>query len=77
MFFHGLKIKILALTVIIIILGFSSMIFLVIQEEEINLLNERRRASKLMAEPILNTIYKDMLEERADMPRLPSSSVLR
>ena len=69
MFFHGLKIKILALTVIIIILGFSSMIFLVIQEEEQNLLTERRRASKLMAEPILNTIYKDMLEERADMPR--------
>ncbi len=69
MFFHGLKIKILALTVIIIILGFSSMIFLVIQEEEMNLLTERRRASKLMAVPILNTIYKDMLEERADMPR--------
>ncbi|MEE9543586.1 MAG: methyl-accepting chemotaxis protein [Thermodesulfobacteriota bacterium] len=69
MFFRGLKVKILALTVIIIILGFSSMIFLVIQEEEVNLINERRRASKLMAEPILNTIYKDMLEERADMPR--------
>jgi methyl-accepting chemotaxis protein len=69
MFFHGLKIKILALTVIIIILGFSSMIFLVIQEEEVNLVSERRRASKLMAAPILNTIYKDMLEERADMPR--------
>ncbi|MBE9531752.1 MAG: methyl-accepting chemotaxis protein, partial [Proteobacteria bacterium] len=54
---------------LIIILGFSSMIFLVIQEEEQNLLTERRRASKLMAQPILNTIYKDMLEERADMPR--------
>ena len=69
MFFHGLKVKILALTLVIIILGFSTMIYLVIQEEEQNLLTERRRASKLMAEPILNTIYTDMLEERADMPR--------
>ena len=34
MFFHGLKVKILALTILIIILGFSTMIFLVIQEEE-------------------------------------------
>jgi methyl-accepting chemotaxis protein len=69
MFLSGLKAKILSLTAGIIICGFALLVFLVIKDEESGLLKERRRASELMAEPILHTIYKDMLEERADMPR--------
>ncbi|MBI2400380.1 MAG: HAMP domain-containing protein, partial [Deltaproteobacteria bacterium] len=42
---------------------------LAIKEEEKSLLRERLKASELMAQPILHTIYKDMLDERADMPR--------
>ncbi|MEE8575408.1 MAG: HAMP domain-containing methyl-accepting chemotaxis protein [Thermodesulfobacteriota bacterium] len=69
MIFQGLKAKILTLTVGIIVLSFGVMVLLVIKDEEKILLKERRRAVELMAEPILHTIYKDMLEERADMPR--------
>ncbi len=69
MFLHGLKAKILTLTAAIIIVGFAILVFFVIKNEKDGLMKERRRASELMAEPILHTIYKDMLEERADMPR--------
>ena len=69
MFLQGLKAKILTLTVGIIILAFGILVFLVIRDVEQGLLKERKRASELMAKPILNTIYTDMLEERADMPR--------
>src|SRR3970282_2838941 len=33
------------------------------------LLEEKLRASRIMAQPILTAIYEDMLEERADMAR--------
>ncbi|HEY4705921.1 MAG TPA: methyl-accepting chemotaxis protein [Thermodesulfobacteriota bacterium] len=69
MFRQGLKSKILNLTLGLTLVGFGVLIFLVIKEEEKGLLRERLRASELMAEPILHTIYKDMLDERADMPR--------
>ncbi|MBI5233898.1 MAG: methyl-accepting chemotaxis protein [Deltaproteobacteria bacterium] len=69
MLLYGLKAKILSLTVGIIVLGFGAFVFLVIKEEEKSLLKERTKASVLMSEPILHTIYKDMLEERADMTR--------
>ena len=69
MFLQGLKAKILTLTVGIIIFGFGVLVIMVITEGERGLLKERKRTSELMAEPILHTIYKDMLEERADMPR--------
>jgi methyl-accepting chemotaxis protein len=69
MFRRGLKSKILNLTVGLSLLGFGVLVFLVIQEEEKSLLRERLNASELMAKPILHTIYTDMLEERADMPR--------
>ncbi len=67
---QGLKSKILNLTVVLSFLGFGALLYLVINEEEQGLLRERLMASELMAKPILHTIYKDMLEERADMPRL-------
>lgn len=69
MFRHGLKAKILNLTIGLSLLGFGVLVFLVIKEEEKSLLRERMKASELMAQPILHTIYKDMLDERADMPR--------
>src|SRR3970040_2426104 len=69
MFRQGLKGKILNLTIGLTLLGLGVLVFLVIKEEEKSLLRERRKASELMAQPILHTIYKDMLDERADMPR--------
>ena len=69
MFPQGLKTKILVLTVGIMVIGFGILVFFVIKEEEKRLLEERLKASELMAQPILHTIYKDMLDERADMPR--------
>ncbi|MBI5643025.1 MAG: HAMP domain-containing protein [Deltaproteobacteria bacterium] len=69
MFRQGLKSKILNLTIGLTLLGFGVLVFLVIKEEEKSLLRERMKASELMAQPILHTIYKDMLDERADMPR--------
>lgn len=69
MFRQGLKAKILNLAIGLSLIGLGVLIYTVIKEEEKNLLRERRNASELMARPILETIYKDMLEERADMPR--------
>ncbi len=66
---QGLKAKIVALAIGISIIGLVVLVYSVIKEQEKNLLRERLHASELMAEPILNTIYKDMLEERADMAR--------
>ncbi len=39
------------------------------KQSESRLLDEKLRASELMSEPILKSIYEDMLEERADMAR--------
>src|SRR3990172_4694232 len=69
MFRQGLKSKILNLTIGLRLLGFGVLVFLVIKEEEKSLLRERMKASELMAQPILHTIYKDMLDERDDMPK--------
>jgi len=69
MYRQGLKSKILALTIGLSLIGFGVLVLLVIRQEEKTLLHERLRASELMAQPILHTIYTDMLEERADMPR--------
>ncbi len=66
---QGLKAKIVALAIGISLVGLGVLVYTVIQEQEKNLLRERHNASVLMSLPILNTIYKDMLEERADMAR--------
>ncbi len=68
-FRQGLKFKLLTLTIGLSLIGFGLLVYLVIKEEEKSLLRERLNASEMMAQPILHTIYKDMLEERADMPR--------
>ena len=69
MFHRGLKSKILNLNIGLTLVGLTLLVFFVVQEEEKSLLRERLRASALMAHPILHTIYKDMLDERADIPR--------
>jgi len=65
----GLLFKILGIVVSITIIGLAILIYKVISQEEKNLLDEKKKTSQLMAQPILHTIYKDMLDERADMAR--------
>ena len=48
--------------------GVTISIFRELESRERELLEEKLRASRLMAEPVLNAIYEDMIEERADMP---------
>lgn len=67
MFKNSLQLKISLVVVIVLILGFSTLIYFVIKEQENNVLKEKEKASEMMAQPILHTLYKDMLDERAEM----------
>ena len=69
MFKKSLLLKILTIVIGITVIGFGILIYKVISQEEKNFLDERKKTSELMAQPILYTIYKDMLDERADMAR--------
>lgn len=69
MFKKTLLFKTLSIVISISFLGFAILIYKVISQEKESLLEERRKTSELMAQPILHTIYKDMLDERADMAR--------
>jgi len=69
LFKKSLLLKILTIVISITVIGFSILIYKVINQEKESLLEERRKTSELMAQPILHTIYKDMLDERADMTR--------
>jgi len=66
---NSISAKIFFTVVSIIIVGFGFLTYTVIEQEKKDSLKERRSASELMAHPILYTIYKDMLDERADMVR--------
>jgi PAS domain S-box-containing protein len=61
--------RILILIVSLITVGVVLSIFWEIRNKERELLDEKLRASRIMAQPILTAIYEDMLEERADMAR--------
>lgn len=65
----SLLVKILFIVISTTILGFGILIYKVIEQEKKSLLEERKKTSELMAQPLLHTIYKDMLDERADMTR--------
>ncbi len=65
----SLLVKILSIVIGITILGFGILIYKVIEQEKESLLEERRKTSELMTQPLLHTLYKDMLDERADMIR--------
>src|SRR3990170_3552556 len=69
MFKKSLLFKILGTVLLITIVGFGVLVYEVIDQERNGLLEERRRASELMAQPILHTIYEDMVDERADIVR--------
>ncbi len=65
----SLHLKILVLIVGLLALGVVVSIVWEINKKERELLDEKLRASEFMSKPILNAIYEDMLEERADMAR--------
>jgi PAS domain S-box-containing protein len=68
-FKKSLHLKILFLVIGIMTVGVIISIFWELESRERELLEEKLRASRLMAKPVLNAIYEDMLEERADMAR--------
>ncbi len=61
--------KVLGVVVVVTMLGMGILIYTVIQEEEKNLIAEKTVASDMISKSILYSIYKDMLNGRADMPR--------
>ena len=61
--------KILLLVLGVFSVGIIITVVLGYKQSERRLLDEKLNASKLMSEPILKSIYEDMLEERADMAR--------
>ncbi|MCK4738454.1 MAG: HAMP domain-containing protein [Deltaproteobacteria bacterium] len=65
----NILVKLLAIVIPLTSIGFAILIYQVVEHEEISLLNEKSHTSELMAKPILHTIYKDMLDERAEMTR--------
>lgn len=67
MFGRSLNFKIISLVIAAIFIGFSLIAFSAIRREERRIFAEMERASQMMAMPILNTIYSDMLDERAEM----------
>lgn len=61
--------RILVLIVGLITVGVIISIYWEIRNKEKELIDEKVRASRTMAQPILTAIYEDMLEERADLAR--------
>src|SRR3990172_5718856 len=61
--------RILVLIVGLITVGVIISIYWEIRNKEKELLDEKVRASRTMAQPVLIAIYEDMLEERADLAR--------
>lgn len=68
-FLQSLIFKILFTVSVVTIIGLGILLYLIIETERKNILAERVRASELVAQPILYSIYEDMLNERADMAR--------
>lgn len=62
-----LQIKISVVVIMVLALTSSAFVFYAIKQEEAALLNEKEKASEMMARPILHAIYDDMLAERAEM----------
>jgi methyl-accepting chemotaxis protein len=66
---RGLQFKMLGLVLTIMAIGFSFLIYKAIKQQEMSLLEERKKMNETLSYSILSTIYKDMLDERADMAR--------
>jgi len=58
---------VISVVVIVLVISFGFFIFYVVKNEEAKLIQEKARASSLISQTILQSIYKDMLDERADM----------
>jgi K+ transporter len=52
--------RFLTIGMLVIVSGFALLIYMIIHNERQNVLEERVRASELMAAPILQSIYEDM-----------------
>ncbi len=65
----SLHARILVLILGLIAVGVFFSILWELKNKESELLDEKLRASRFMAKPIMKAIYEDMLEERADMAR--------
>ena len=74
---RSLHSRILILIVGLISVGVIISIYWELKNRERELLEEKLRASRVMAQPILSAIYEDMIEERADMARHLINSLSR
>src|SRR4030067_3377544 len=74
---RGLHSKILISILSLIAIGVIISIVWEVKNKERELLDEKLRASRFMAQPVLTAIYEDMLEERADLARHLISSLSR
>src|SRR4030042_4872605 len=74
---RSLHSKILISILSLIAIGIIISIVWEVKNKERELLDEKLRASRFMAQPVLTAIYEDMLEERADMARHLVSSLSR
>jgi len=72
---RSLHSKILISILSLIAIGVIISIVWEVKNKERELLDEKLRASRFMAQPVLTAIYEDMLEERADMARHLVSSL--
>ncbi|MBI5491959.1 MAG: response regulator [Deltaproteobacteria bacterium] len=72
---RSLHSRILFLIIGLISVGVIISIFWELKNREKELLDEKLRASRFMAQPVMTAIYEDMLEERADMARHLVSSL--
>ncbi|HEY4715866.1 MAG TPA: EAL domain-containing protein [bacterium] len=61
--------KILSTVIGIVVLGFGVLLYVVIGQEKNSSIEEKKRASELMAQPIIHDINTDMLDGRADLVR--------
>lgn len=58
---------VIGIIVLVLITSFGFLIYYVVKNEEASILEEKRKSTAMMTQPILHSIYKDMLDERADM----------
>ena len=65
----SILLKLLLLVICVSFLGFGALIYLVIENDERALLDEKRLSVELMTIPVLHSIYGDMNDERAEMAR--------
>lgn len=69
MSFKSVQIKIVSLVAGLLILGLGASVYFGYKLIEANLINEKLKASILIAEPVMTAVYEDMIEGRADLVR--------